>query len=519
MSVMASNESSDKQGAAPDSPAAQPGGQSDGLFEQALGQARANLLRYQELFDFAPDGYLVTDLKAVIQVANHAAAAMLGTRRELLVDRPLYFFVAKDDRRLFVARLTQLTQPSQERLHWEMTLSPPGAAPLYALVTAASVPTEGGWPASIRWTLRDVSERRQAEEILRAEKQLSDSLIEMADAAILVVDADRRIFQVNRYLCTVSGYRRHELQGRRVDDLLSPPNPSPNPSPNGGPLRAEGVYVLRTRDGRTRTMVVSQRSLVGSADPRAAYLVVGTDITDLQEAQRQALQSERLAVIGQTVTTLAHEGRNVLQRALGCLARLGWRLEGKGEELELIERTRKALDDLRLLFDDLRSYAAPIQLDVRVCDLAQAWREAWSQAVGQPPERDAQLEEEVHGVDVRCEADPFRLRQVFANLFANALDACRDLVRVTVSCVEATLGGRPALRIAVRDNGPGFSPEQRQRALEPFFTTKAKGTGLGLAIARRNVEAHGGRIDIEEGGEGGRVILELPRKQDGATSA
>ena len=74
-------------------------------------------------------------------------------------------------------------------------------------------------------------------------------------------------------------------------------------------------------------MVVSTRPLVASPDGRAAFLVVGTDITDLQEAQRQALQRERLAVIGRTVTTLAHEGRNVLQRVQGCLARLGWRLE------------------------------------------------------------------------------------------------------------------------------------------------------------------------------------------------
>jgi signal transduction histidine kinase len=84
-----------------------------------------------------------------------------------------------------------------------------------------------------------------------------------------------------------------------------------------------------------------------------------------------------------------------------------------------------------------------------------------------------------------------------------------------VACREAPLGGRPALQVAVRDNGPGFTPEQRQRALEPFFTTKVKGTGLGLAITRRILEAHGGSIAIEtDGSQGGAtILLTLPRQQ------
>ena len=72
--------------------------------------------------------------------------------------------------------------------------------------------------------------------------------------------------------------------------------------------------------------------------------------------------------------------------------------------------------------------------------------------------------------------------------------------------------GQPALRIAVRDQGPGLSPEQRQRIFEPFFTTKTKGTGLGMAITRRIVEAHRGRIAVGEGGgPGAEILITLPR--------
>jgi two-component system sensor kinase FixL len=69
------------------------------------------------------------------------------------------------------------------------------------------------------------------------------------------------------------------------------------------------------------------------------------------------------------------------------------------------------------------------------------------------------------------------------------------------------------LRVAVRDNGPGLGPEQRQRIFDPFYTTKTRGTGLGMAIAKRIVEAHGGRIAVGEGrAAGAEIIILLPRE-------
>ena len=98
--------------------------------------------------------------------------------------------------------------------------------------------------------------------------------------------------------------------------------------------------------------------------------------------------------------------------------------------------------------------------------------------------RDAEFHEDCGTVDLRCVVDRFRLEQVFRNLLENALMACEDPVRIDLSCSEADLDGRPAVQIAVRDNGPGFTAEQRQKVFEPFYTTKHKGTGLGMAICK-----------------------------------
>ena len=66
---------------------------------------------------------------------------------------------------------------------------------------------------------------------------------------------------------------------------------------------------------------------------------------------------------------------------------------------------------------------------------------------------------------------------------------------------------RPGICIAIADNGPGFTVEQRQKAFEPFFTTKVRGTGLGLAICKRLVEAHGGQIELGHAGPGAEVMI------------
>jgi signal transduction histidine kinase len=130
------------------------------------------------------------------------------------------------------------------------------------------------------------------------------------------------------------------------------------------------------------------------------------------------------------------------------------------------------------------------------------------------PQRDAVLHEETGDLDLFCIADPFFLKGAFRNVLENSLAVCPDSVRITISCSAAELSNRPALRVAVRDNGPGFNAEQRQHLFEPFYTTKLKGTGLGLALVRRVVEAHGGHVAAGEGPlPGAEIVFTLPRSQ------
>jgi PAS domain S-box-containing protein len=139
--------------------------------------------RYRELFDLAPDGYLVTDAMGTIREANRVAAALLAVHQDHLVGKPLIVFVTKKQRRSFGTRLAQL--PQRERVKdWEVCLQPRGGTPFYAAITVAAVRDPQGTLVGLRWLLRDITARKASSESIQqlrarlaAEQQRLESLV------------------------------------------------------------------------------------------------------------------------------------------------------------------------------------------------------------------------------------------------------------------------------------------------------------------------------------------------------
>lgn len=363
---------------------------------------------------------------------------------------------------------------------------------------------------------RDATERKQAEEALRRERDFAENVIETAQAIVLVLDRHGRILRFNRYLRDLSGYRLEDARDHDWFELFLTPEDAPRlrevfRQTLAGDDTTGTRNVIVTRSGQRRQIQWANRPLRDGRGDVIGVLAIGHDITALEEAQSKLLQSERLAAIGQMMTVLAHESGNALARARACLEMLALEVEDRPEATELIGRVHKAQDHLQQLYEEVRGYAAPLRLDREPWDVALVWRQAWQHLAMARQGRAAELREHRDGVDSSCPLDAFRLEQVFRNLFENALAACKDPVVLDVTCAEATLAGRPAVQVSVRDNGPGLTVEQRRRIFEPFYTTKVKGTGLGMAIARRIIEAHGGTLEVGTAATGAEIVLTLPR--------
>lgn len=132
----------------------------------ARGELESERQRYQDLFELAPDGYLVTDPAGTIREANHAAAELLGVLHTYLVGKPLIIFVPEETRRAFRSQLTQVPKLGLVQ-EWELRLKSRQGKLFDGALTVTSVQDRQGKASSLRWMLRDITARKQAEEKIR----------------------------------------------------------------------------------------------------------------------------------------------------------------------------------------------------------------------------------------------------------------------------------------------------------------------------------------------------------------
>jgi two-component system sensor kinase FixL len=241
------------------------------------------------------------------------------------------------------------------------------------------------------------------------------------------------------------------------------------------------------------------------------YILVLRDFRPILAAQRRSLETRRLAAIGETMTALAHESRNALQRMQSCLSLI--RVRGSADVQELVDDMQDAQDQLQRLYEEIRSFASPTQLQLQSADVGRLLDKTWRQLKVLSTERSLSWSRsQAADVDPVVKADSRRLGQVFRNVLENAIEASPACGRILVSVCDSDQGGEPGVRIAVDDEGPGVPPDTAERVFDLLYTTKPDGTGMGLAIAARIVREHGGEICVGRSDQGGaRVEITLPR--------
>lgn len=232
----------------------------------------------------------------------------------------------------------------------------------------------------------------------------------------------------------------------------------------------------------------------------AGYVVVFEDITDLQQAQRQAAW-------GEVARRLAHEIKNPLTPIRLSAERIQHRIEPglTTENSEILQRATQTIvrqvESMKTMVDEFSEYSTA-RFTPELLDLNSLSMEVLDLYIEDRSK--IAIRAELSEAPAWIQGDPGRIRQLLHNLIKNALEAQEEQAEGTI--ILSTEMREGIVTLEVRDAGPGFAPEIIARAFEPYVTTKPSGSGLGLAVVYRITEDHQGRIRVYNDPTGGGCV-------------
>jgi PAS domain S-box-containing protein len=496
-------------------------------------------LRYRRLFEAARDGILILNAETGVVIdVNPFLIEMLGFPREDILGKELWQLGFFKDIAENKANFLELQQ--EEYIRYEdLPLEIADGRKFY--VEFVSNVYQVDHHKVVQCNIRDITERKQAEEKLVQSHEL------LANLARLVPGV---IYQYRLY---PDGRSAFPYASPGMNDIyeVTPEDVQEDASPVFGRLHPDDYdHVANAIQESARTLqefycefrVIlprqglrwrwSQAHPERMADGGTLWHGIISDVTErkqaqeeiqqlnaelekrveqrtrqLRSAQEQLVRQERLATLGQLAGSIGHELRN----PLGVISNAVYYL--KMSQPEASEKVKEYLD----IIDNETRISDKIVTDLLdFTRIKSVNREpaAVSELINQTLERYpaplvVQVTLEIPADLPRIYADPQHVMQVIGNLVVNAYQAMEtsDTRQLTVSATVQS----DMIRIEVRDTGTGIPPENMDKLFEPLFTTKTKGIGLGLAVSKKLAEANGGRIEAQsEPGKGSTFIVYLP---------
>jgi two-component system sensor histidine kinase HydH len=231
-----------------------------------------------------------------------------------------------------------------------------------------------------------------------------------------------------------------------------------------------------------------------------------SDLTEIVELHNQIKMKENLATLGEMSAGIAHEFKNCIATILGY-AELSTDETDVARLQNYAKEIRKESLALSTMVTEFLNFARPVLTSINEVNLTELLENAIEDLKHlRPGNYEVQLTADGTAV---APCDPTLMRQCFLNLLINAVEALSEHGRIQVS-IDARKD-RNGVRVEVEDDGHGIPTHIAPKIFIPFFTTKAQGTGLGLSLVQKIVLAHNGRIEFQNGEDGGtRFIVTLP---------
>lgn len=380
---------------------------------------------------------------------------------------------------------------------------------------------------SLEGFITDITERKRAEENLRASEGMYRILLENLPQCVFLKDREGRFRVANKAFCTTLGCTEAEVLGKTDLDFF--------PRELAERFRADDRWVMTRRQpleyedprqilGQARLVHVLKTPIEDMAGQVVGVLGIRWDVTDQRNLEAQLRQSQKMEAIGQLAGGIAHDFNNLLTGILGNVALAMGDIPNSHPCRVLLDNAEVAGLRASELTQQLLGFSRrtplrlePLDLNASIQETLRLLRHVIDPRIAVHAKPQANL--------WPVKADPAQIVQVLMNLCLNARDAMPqggnlvlETTNVSMDYSNALdhLEGRPGdyVRLRVTDTGHGISAEVRQHIFEPFFTTKepGKGTGLGLAMVFGIVQQHHGWIECHSVVDRGTTFdIYLPR--------
>ena len=381
-----------------------------------------------------------------------------------------------------------------------------------------------GKPYGRLWLHTDIADRKRSEEAVRETSNYLESLINYANAPIIVWGTDFKITRFNHAFERLTGYDSDEVVGKELDLLF--PQESKDESLVKIKRTLAGEYwesaeipILR-KDGKTRIALWNSANIYGKdGNTLIATIAQGQDITERKQAEKELLSAKMQAEL--YLDLMGHDISNMHQIAMGQLElaqeiiKTDGRLEAADREmidtsLDSLWRSARLIDNVRKLqkirSDEVKNIE--ISLDEILAGVVNQYS---GHNTGKAIKVDAG--EESHIVKANE-----LLRDVFTNLIGNAIKHSNGSnTEILVKVEDAQIDGKKHYKVSIEDNGPGIPDDMKDSIFNRLQRgeTKARGMGLGLYLVRSLVESYHGNVWVEDRiqgdhTKGSRFVVMLP---------
>lgn len=472
------------------------------------------------------DGLIIANVDGNIQLFNHGAEKIFGYSAEEVMDKPVEILMDdsyKEKHAIGFARFQKTHKILSDNASMEVVGKNKDGTAIPIELTLTQMEQRG--ELLVVGTIRDISERKEAEMKILAERDLSKLYLETAATAIAILDKDGTLVTINKMACDLLGYEKEEILGGNWFDLFLCERERETVGKVfqkilAGEISSVNYYIntLVTKSGKDKVVEFFNNEFKDANNKTTGVIFSFNDITEkiateerLKNAQKQVIAAQKLAGVGELAAGVSHEVLNPVNIISVHTQMLQRKTKDDANIQNFCSKVRNEIDRIQKIMSSLLVFSRSGNSELQKGTLRTTIESVLTLVEEEYKLDNIKIIKKWCGQPREIQFDTDKIRQVYLNLFNNAKHAMPDGGTITIGCRPAS--NKDYHQFTFIDTGTGMSEEVRLKIFEPFFTTKpeGEGTGMGMSVIHGIVQEHGGKIRVEsEEGKGTTFTISLP---------